>query len=313
MATNENSLTNAQSGQSRQPRAGIFISYRRADSSVWAGRLVGDLRAYFGANRVYFDLHSNRSGVDYRRQIVEALAASRIVLAIIGPGWLDPAADGSHGRIHEENDVVRQELEMALAQGIAMSTLLVGTAAVPLPDQLPASLRALAYIHALRLSDTDWDYDFGRILECLETHGITPTRVEPEGAKKAWEVTRTGRYQRTVRASRRRAFDAVMSAVEQLRYRNRQISLEAAQETFQVVSRKVCAKVIDAEPGYSTLIIEYPTIKTAHLVAGSVAAATLTSGLSFAVWPALRAWERGFAKGFFDNVEGVLGGTRRQP
>jgi hypothetical protein len=158
------------------------------------------------------------------------------------------------------------------------------------------------------MSDEDWEYDLGRLLESFERHGLVARLVEPNVPVEDWKATTAKRYERTVQASRRRALDAVIGAVEALGYKDRQVFPEAAQVAFRATGRLVNAKVVDSGPGRSTVVVEFPTLKTGVMAASALGLAYLTAGLSLAAWPALRAWERRFAKGFLDNVQGVLEG-----
>jgi hypothetical protein len=188
-------------GRSRTTTRGVFLSYRRADSAPWTGRLADDLRDYFGKDRVYLDLDSNRAAQDYIVQIEEVLNASSAVIAIIGPSWAGDADSGS--RLHDTEDVVRKELESAFSIGIPVFIVLVGGARVPARTDLPSSLRALARLQALRMADEDWDYDRLRLLEALEHHGLYPA-FEPRGkssTKLDELVVGKKHYERTVRAS----------------------------------------------------------------------------------------------------------------
>ena len=292
----------------RNPR-GIFISYRRSDSRPWTGRLADDLRDYFGHDRVYLDLDSNRPAQDYSRQIEEALRKSRAVIAVLGPTWLDSRGVGHYDRrLDDPDDLVRRELESALSTGIALIVVLVGGAVVPSAADMPLSLRPLTQIQALRMADEDWDYDKGRLLEALERHGVLPSTGNEDTSPIEWRPTKLRRYERTFQASRRRAFDGVIGAVEALGYKERRVVAEAAQVSFKVTGRTITVKVIDSTAGYSTVVVEFPSVKTGLLAAGSAGLAVFTSGLSLVVWPALRTWESEFAKGFLDNVGGVLEG-----
>lgn len=287
---------------------GLFISYRRADSKPWAGRLADDLREYYGRENVYLDLDSNRTAQSYSNQISEALKKSRVAIAVIGPKWLIATSDGPSRRIDTQGDLVRQELEMALNTGIALVTVLVGGAIVPTPDQLPNSLRALSSIQAARMADEDWEYDLGRLIESLERHGLAARRAQSKAQGEDWEPITPRRYERTVQASRRRALDGVIGTVEALAYKERRIYPEAANVTFRATSRTVTVKVLDAGPGQSKVVVEYPTIKAGVAALGAAALGAATGGVGLVAWPALRAWERRFAAGFLDNVERVLEG-----
>jgi TIR domain len=294
-----------------EPR-GIFISYRRADSQAWTGRLANDLRQYYGRENIFLDLDSNRAAQDYIVQLRAALGRSRAVVAVLGPEWLSASRDGS-ARIHDPADLVRQELETALGTGIALVVVLVGGAVPPTRQQLPESLGPLATIQVSRMADEDWEYDLGRLIETLERHGVVASRSEGRPAQIAeWEPTSNRKYERVVQASRRRALDGVLGVVEALAYKERKVFAEAAQVGFRAMGRQVTVKVLDDAAGRSRLVVEYPTIRAGTAAAGTVAATVLTGGAALlpvgASWVALRAWERRFARGFLDNVERVLQG-----
>lgn len=280
-------------------RNSIFISYRRSDSQDVVGRLADSLRRYFGPDRIYRDLDSNRFAEDFVVQIDDALLNSRIVLAVLGPTWLTSRSASGLG-IGDANDPVRRELERALADDVAVVVVLVGDAKPPAPGDLPRSLTKLSRLHACRLRDEDWDYDFGRLLETLQKHGLVsaaaPDTKAPTDAR--IKLTKVQRYERTVAASRRRAYDAIVGAVELLHYRAVERNPEGAQVGFTTKKRRVVAKVLDAELGKSTVVVEFDTVRAAAFAPGIYFGA--------AAWGALRAWERRFAIGFLDNVVSVL-------
>lgn len=304
-------------GQAERPggrtvvqRSCIFLSYRRSDSQAWAGRLADDLRDYFGRDHIYRDLDSSRGAQDYIRQIDEAIAQSRIVIAVIGPAWLGAyTADGAR-RLDDPEDLVRLELSTSLATGITVVPVLVGGASMPTRRQLPSDISSFTRLQAQRMSDEDWQYDFGRLLETLEKNGMRAslTRVADEAGKPSSSFTKVSRYERTLQASRRRAFDALTGTVELLRYPMVEADPLAASVTFKALYRIVKTKVIDAGPGHSKLVVEFPTIDSATLAGGSIGAALHTFGISLIAPLGLRGLERRFAVGFLTNVQRVLEG-----
>jgi hypothetical protein len=291
----------------RNPQ-GIFISYRRSDSTSWTGRLTDDLREYFGQDNVYRDVDSNRAAQNYLMQVRESIGAARVAMAVIGPDWLAGTEPSARPRLHDPNDPVRHELETILTAGIALIPVLVGGASMPPATRLPESLSALSTIHASRMSDSDWQYDLGRLLEALERHGLFATFSQPEATQVDWQPTSSKRYERVVLASRRRALDATVGAVEALAYKDRKVFAEAAQVTFSAALRTVVAKVVDEGPGRSRIILEYPAVKASLVASGAGLLAAMKGGVGLLAWPALRAWERRFAVGFLNNVQGVLEG-----
>ena len=72
----------------------IFISYRRDDSQGFAGRLEDDLSECFGEERVFRD-REIPVGTDFAQHLEGTLGAAAVLLAVIGPNWLEVrGADG---------------------------------------------------------------------------------------------------------------------------------------------------------------------------------------------------------------------------
>src|SRR5689334_17170617 len=110
----------------------IAISYRREDSLPIAGRLYDRLEQRFGKDNVFMDFDSIRPGFDFRDQIKETIERSKVVLAIIGPGWLGRQDDGNR-RIDSVNDFVRLEVAAALQRNIPVIPVLVNNTPIPKP------------------------------------------------------------------------------------------------------------------------------------------------------------------------------------
>jgi hypothetical protein len=296
------------------PRA-LFVSYRRSDSQPWTGRLADDLRDHFGRARVYRDLDVNRAAVDFRAQVADGLAQARAVVAVIGPTWTSIRGSSGAPRLAEGNDLVRLELEWAFGQGVPLVPVLVGGASMPLEAQLPGSIRSLARLQGLRLGDEDWRYDMGRLIEVLEGFGVTPG-IDDEKDEHTVDLTAARSYERTFRASRRRAFDAVAATVELLHYPRKGEQPEAAKVVFEVMSREVSCSVVDSGPGSSRVVVTMRSVRTGLLAGGSAGASMLLFpflgplGVALASGPAaaLRGWERRFCRGFLDNIGSILEG-----
>ena len=79
---------------------GVFISYRRQESSGLAGRLYERLAARLGDDQVFMDVDTIAPGLDFAEVITQAVSTCQVLLAVIGPTWLDryrpgrPAAAG---------------------------------------------------------------------------------------------------------------------------------------------------------------------------------------------------------------------------
>ncbi len=145
---------------------GIFISYRRNDSPGFAGRLAEALDTAFGADKVFRDIDDIRPGDDFVKAIHNRLQAVDVVLAVIGPDWLGASKDGRR-RLDDPDDFVRIEIQLALAAGKPVWPVLIGGAVMPLHNELPEPLRALARRQAVVLNDASWKEDVARLIAQL--------------------------------------------------------------------------------------------------------------------------------------------------
>jgi len=147
-------------------RGGVFICYRREDSSGHALALVERLRREFGTKRVFMDLDSVAPGTDFLEQIREALRASRVVLVLIGPTWLRRDDTGAT-RLEDPSDYVGVEIVESLQLGIPIIPVLVQGAAMPSEDELPADIAPISRREALDITNERFDHDFRRLLGAI--------------------------------------------------------------------------------------------------------------------------------------------------
>jgi hypothetical protein len=145
----------------------IFISYRRDDSGMAAGRLNADLVDHFGDHRVFFDLHGIEPADRWMPTIEEAIDACKVGIVVIGPQFLAPAEDGQ-ARLHDPHDVVRKELTQLIGGRKAILPVLIGGARLPTEDQLPEPLKPLLESQALSLDNRTWATTVRAILDAIE-------------------------------------------------------------------------------------------------------------------------------------------------
>jgi TIR domain len=146
----------------------IFISYRRDDSRGYAGRLQGDLSRRYSEEHVFRDIEIP-PGADFGEYITSLVDKCNVVLAIIGPGWLDARNREGERRLDDPQDWVRLEIERALARdGVEVIPVLVDGARLPPREELPASMLALRRRNAFELSDRRWDYDLEELGKHLD-------------------------------------------------------------------------------------------------------------------------------------------------
>jgi hypothetical protein len=70
-----------------------------------------------------------------------------VLVAIIGQNWA--RATGGTRRLDEPRDLVRSEIEAALERNLPVIPVLINRATMPGEADLPPSLAALAYRHAI--------------------------------------------------------------------------------------------------------------------------------------------------------------------
>jgi adenylate cyclase len=141
----------------------IFMSYRRADSEALTGRIRDRLVARYGDGSIFMDVENIPFGMDFRHHLQDALAASELVIAVIGPYWLGSDV-GSGTRIHSPGDPVRVEIELARQLGKPIIPVLIGNTTMPAPEQLPEAMRDFSFVNAAQI---DPGRDFHQHMERL--------------------------------------------------------------------------------------------------------------------------------------------------
>ena len=129
----------------------VFISYRRRESSGLAGRLYDRLAGQFGEDQVFMDVDTIAPGVDFAEVITQAVSTCEVLLAVIGPHWLDASDQDGRRRLEDPDDIVRLEIAAALERDIRVIPILVEGAPMPGRQELPDALAGLARRHALSL------------------------------------------------------------------------------------------------------------------------------------------------------------------
>ena len=138
-----------QPNRDADPGPTIFLSYRRDDSEHITGRIRDRVTSRFGERSIFRDVDSIPVGSRFRDKIEETIKAAKIVLAIIGPQWVDAVDGEGRQRLSQPDDPVRFELETALGLRLPLVPVLVKGAKMPRQDELPPSLSALPGINAV--------------------------------------------------------------------------------------------------------------------------------------------------------------------
>jgi hypothetical protein len=140
----------------------LFISYRRGDSAVFTGRLYDRLIQYYGTGRVFLDIDSIPTAVDFRTSVRNHLRSSGVVIAVIGRHWL--GIENESRRIDEPEDYVRLEIELALSENKPIVPIYCDETEPLPPSLLPESIRRVSYLNALSVDPgRDFDHHVARL------------------------------------------------------------------------------------------------------------------------------------------------------
>ncbi len=147
----------------------IFISYRRADSITFTGRIHDRLRQAFGPHNIFKDVDNIPLGTDFRSVLEDALGKVDVVLVIVGPIWAEITDAEGNQRLHDPEDFVRIEVEQALSRPevLVIPVLVRGT---PMPDDalLPNNIKDLVFRNAATVrDDPDFHRDMDQLIEKL--------------------------------------------------------------------------------------------------------------------------------------------------
>jgi hypothetical protein len=148
--------------------SGVFISYRREDSSGYAGRLFDILSVHFGKENIYMDLDTIRGGDNFVTVIEDKIGQCDALLAVIGERWLTITGENGSRRLDMAHDFVRLEIAKALERGVRVIPVLVGGATMPQQQDLPDDLRSLHVHQAMDLRDAHFHADAEQLMDVLK-------------------------------------------------------------------------------------------------------------------------------------------------
>lgn len=145
----------------------VFLSYRRADSQVTAGRMAQFLDSIPVIDEVFLDVDGIEVGENFEQKIQLTLAKATHVFLLIGPQWIGPTDIPGQPRIFETDDMVRQESRLALDSKVTVIPILLDAANMPHTSELPDDLKGLSKINAFSLRTSHFDDDMDDLLDNL--------------------------------------------------------------------------------------------------------------------------------------------------
>ncbi|MFN0148340.1 MAG: toll/interleukin-1 receptor domain-containing protein [Dehalococcoidia bacterium] len=154
-------------GGSPRTKRAVVISYRREDSSGWAGRIFDYLVERYGEDSVFIDIADIKGGEDFAVKLDRMVASADVVIPLIGPRWAGPLPGGGR-RIDSPADFVRIEVAAALRQGTAVVPVLLDDMKMPAADELPPDLAVLSGRHAIEVTALHFHEDMALLSEAIE-------------------------------------------------------------------------------------------------------------------------------------------------
>ena len=148
--------------------AKIFISYRRDDSAGHTGRLTDRLAGEFGQDLLFMDVDGIPLGMNFVKVLQEQVTKCAVLLAVIGPNWLEARDEDGNRRLEDPSDFVRVEIATALKRDIPVIPILLDGAGIPKAKQLPEDLKELALRNGLNVRHASFHADMERLIRGLK-------------------------------------------------------------------------------------------------------------------------------------------------
>jgi hypothetical protein len=186
----------------------LFISYRRDDSAGYSGRVHDQLQREFGGNLLFMDVDSIPLGTNFVKVIGEEVAKCKVLLAVIGSGWLEARDEKGNRRLDNPDDFVRIEIGTALKRGIPVIPILLEGTRVPKAEQLPDDLKELALRNGLDVRHASFSEDIERLVRGLKGARSPQQHAAVERFVVPWHLAPFG------------AFGAVLPAISGLASRS---------------------------------------------------------------------------------------------
>ncbi|MEU7039635.1 TIR domain-containing protein [Streptomyces varsoviensis] len=145
----------------------LFINYRVMGAKSTAYTFEHALTERFGPDSVFLAGHQSIDlGANFATSLVTKVRRCSVLLALIGPDWLDAPDPRRRGRraLNNPEDWVRRELEEAFGCGVLVVPVLIERHTDQLdPRRLPKSISRLAECQFERFHERTRDTDLARL------------------------------------------------------------------------------------------------------------------------------------------------------
>ncbi|MBL0939370.1 MAG: toll/interleukin-1 receptor domain-containing protein [Gemmatimonadaceae bacterium] len=172
------------------PESKFFISYSRGESGYVAATIHNRLAEHFGSAYTFLDVHAIPAGMDFRKALTDGVSSCRAMVVLMDEQWV--AQRRERDALHDNGtpDWIRFEVEQALQRDIPVIPVLLDRALPPRPEDLPSSLKDLAFRNAIEIrSGSDFDHHLERLVQALhDTGGLGPA-IKPGGRRLGRSLT----------------------------------------------------------------------------------------------------------------------------
>jgi len=110
------------------------------------------------------DVQDIQPGQDFAQAIQETIAKCHVLIAVIGPRWLENLKQRGEGQ-----DFVEDEIDEALRKNLTVIPVLVNGASMPDSKEIPENLQHLCHRQAVEIRDSRFDDDFAQLAKVLRT------------------------------------------------------------------------------------------------------------------------------------------------
>lgn len=144
-----------------------FVNYRTGDGEQVATTVGRDLSQRFGAGEVFRASESIPAGSDFERELRKAVRSCEVLLAVIGPQWLESRESDGLRAIDDPEDWTRWEIAAAFDAGATVIPVLIESTPRIRKEDLPEELAGLARCQYRRLRHRNADSDLDEIAEAV--------------------------------------------------------------------------------------------------------------------------------------------------
>ena len=152
--------------------AKVFISYRRDDAKYQARMIHKAFCKAIPSDHVFMDVDSIPPGANFRKISKSWVDECEVLLALIGPGWIDARDPKTkRRRLDNPSDFVRIEIGEALARDIPVVPVLIDGTPMPDVGLLPDDLKELVDRQAEFVEFRTFNADVERLIRKLRLTG----------------------------------------------------------------------------------------------------------------------------------------------